>query len=417
LKAQDPRKDILQKIITSDIFQEKGLYQNLLRYLVESSINDITPKEVTVAHDVFQKDMDYKTSEDATVRVHMHTLRNKLEQYYQTEGVSDDLRLYIPKGHYRVRFIKNASKNIPQKRSVKTVYTVVLSILLLLLVIYSILDKVIDSKQLPGFDMTRSRHALWTHFFRNGYPAFVVIGDFLVFHEYNEKLDRSRRIQDYEINTIDELKGYIKKFPENYPEAWNLGELPHNALYNIIDIMPVFLSFGRDLGIAFSTEIDIHFIKNKNIIYFGEFKNLRALTDLVAALPIRFKTLPWWNGTLTFQKDDSLVTLATSRDWEVSRYVTDLGIIAKLPGHNNEGYLILAGFGYNAQIKIVELISHGESLRELEKRIIKVHGSFPEYFTMVFEVKGFDRASTTAELRFFSALDKENYLAGLRPSN
>jgi len=417
LANQDPRKEILHKILTSDIFREKELYQNLLCYLVESSINDITPKEVTVAHDVFQKDMDYKTAENATVRVHMHTLRNKLDQYYQTEGASDELRLYIPKGHYRVKFIINEPKDSPQKRSVKTVYIVVPSILLLLLFIYSNLDKLIYSKQLPGFDITPRNNTLWKHFFHNDHPAFVVIGDFLVFHEYHAKLDRSRRIMDYEINTIDELKRFIKNFPENYPEAWNLGELPHNAIYNIIDIMPVFQSFRRDLGIAFSTEIDINFIKNKNIIYIGEFKNLRVLTDLVAALPIRFKTLPWWNGTLTFQDGDSLVTLSTSRDWEVSRYVTDLGIIAKLPGHNNENYLILAGFGYNAQIKIVEMVSHRESFQDLEKQIMKRHGAFPEYFAMAFEVKGFDRASTTAELRFFSSLDKGKYLADLRPSN
>lgn len=414
---QDNRTEILRKIAASDLFREKEVYLTLIRYLVESSVNDIIPKEVTVAHDVFQKGVDFNAAEDATVRVHMHNLRNKLEQYYQTEGATDALKLYIPKGHYQVKFIKNDSKGLPPKSGVKSVSILVLSVLLLLLSMYTIFVKLASTDRIAKFAITPRNNLLWPLFFRNDYPTFVVIGDFLVFHEYHEKLDRSRRIQDYEINTVDELNGYIKNFPENYPEAWDLGELPHNALYNIIDILPVFRSFGRDLETAFSTEIDINFIKNKNIIYIGEFKNLRVLTDLVAALPIRFKTLPWWNGTLTFQEQDSLVTLNTSRDWEVSRYVTDLGIIAKLPGHNLENYIILAGFGYNAQIKIVELITHKESLRELEKQITNKYGRFPEFFTLAFKVKGFDRASTTAELAFFSALDKESYLSNLRPSH
>ena len=40
---------------------------------------------------------------------------------------------------------------------------------------------------------------------------------------------------------------------------------------------------------------------------------------------------------------------------------------------------------------------------------MEINGEIPDYFTMVFEVKGYDRASTAAELKYFSKIEKEDY--------
>ncbi len=414
--TQDQKEYYVNKILQSEIFRGKELYQKLLRYLVESAFKGAVPKEVTVARDVFHKGREFNASEDAVVRVHMHNLRNKLERYYQIEGQSDLLRIHIPKGHYRIEFIAQANTKPALKTPFRDQLVYLLSALVCLLLIFIIADKIVLSGGYVASDISRHNNKFWQYFFDNDYPTFVVIGDFLVFHEYDSRLDRSRRIQDYMINTADELDEYILKHPENWPQPWDLGELPHNSIYNIIDIYPIFRVFNQDIQIRYTSDIDIDFIKNRNIVYIGEFKNLRALSDLMAALPIRYETLPWWHGTLTFPSNDSLVTKRTTRDWTKSRYVTDLGVIAKLPGNNNENYLIFAGFGYDAQIKIVNIVSHKESLLQFENKIREICGRFPEYFCMAFEVKGFDRASTTAELVFFSVLDKKEYLQKLIPT-
>lgn len=415
MATKDQKLEQLDRILNSSIFQDKELYQNLLRYLVDASFKDITPKEVTVAQEVFNKGSDFNTSEDASVRVHMHNLRNKLEQYYQNEGASDTLKLYIPKGHYKVEFRKKEAKSRVQ-RDRKNAIIVALSVFIMLLLGYVVVDKLVLQKQHQFTGITTTNNYLWSHFFQNDYPSNIVIGDFLIFHEYNEELDRNRRIMDYEINTSEALEEYIQNHPDVYPTAWNLGELPHNAIFNILELQPVFHVFFQKVKLAFTTEIDIDFIKNRNLVYIGEFKNLRALLDLVKALPVQFETLPWWHGRLTFQQNDSLITLETSRDWEKSRYVTDLGILAVVPGQNNENYMIVAGFGYNAQIKIVEIISRKKSLQDLEQHIQTINGQWPDYFVAVFKVNGFDRASTTAELRYFSPIDKNEYLTSPVPT-
>jgi hypothetical protein len=412
LAIQDQRTAFLDKILASDIFRDKELYQSLLRYLVSSSLDGSAPKEILVAQDVFRKGKDFNPSEDSTVRVHMHNLRSRLEHYYRSEGLSDALRIYIPKGHYRVLFLNNHAPVV--SRGNKTVRRGLFLAGLLGLQLASLaLMKGMLEKRYSPFSVIPANDSVWGHFFGNHYPTLVVIGDFLVFHEYHQKLDRSRRIMDYEINTPDELNAYIREHPENEPQAWNLGELPHNAIYNILDLQPVLQSFGREVQIRFTTAIDIDVIKNTNLIYIGEFKNLRALTDLLAPLPFRHETLPWWHGTLTFPEGDSSVTVHTFRDWEVSRQVVDLGVIAKIPGQNNENYMVFAGFGYNAQIKMVEILSHENSLKQMEKRMSEGLGRLPEYFVLIFEVTGFDRASTKADLKYFSSVDREKYLSGL----
>ncbi len=399
----------LTKILETDFFQERELYRKLLNYLVDASLQGITPKEVTIAHEVFNKGPDFNAAEDTTVRVHMHNLRKKLDHYYQHEGKTECIRIVIPKGHYRVKVVEKSATDKKTTSANINRINVIWATLLFIALIYILVDKFYIGHKKQGFSFIESNDPVWGHFFSNAYPAAVVIGDFLVFHEYSPDLNRSRRIQDYEINTKDVLNSYIQSHPENNPENWILGELPHNSLTNLVDIQPVFLSFKQNFEINYTTEIDIDFIKNRNIVYIGEFKNLRALSDLISVLPINYETLPWWHGTISFNTGDSVVTLQTSHDWGVSRYVVDLALVSKLPGQNNENYIIIAGFGYNSQVKAVEMLSHKASLKLLEERIKEIHGHIPPYFIIVLEVTGFDRASTNANIKFFHEVQEDYY--------
>ncbi|MBN1351888.1 helix-turn-helix domain-containing protein [candidate division KSB1 bacterium] len=399
----------LKKILANDFFQEREVYTNLLKYLVQAHLDGITPKEVTIAHEVFNKGTDFNAAEDTTVRVHMYKLRKKLDEYYRSAGQGDPIRIMIPKGHYRVKVVERKGQPAAATSKISRWIIALLLLLLCCATGYIIFDKLYLEQNNRCFDVIDSTDPIWGNFFSNGYVSTVVIGDFLVFHEYHPALKRSRRIQDYSINTKEELKAYIGNYPENLPEEWFLGEVPHNSLINIIDIQPVFLSFKKKVEIRFTTEIDIDFIKNKNIVYIGEFKNLRALSDLIAVLPVNYETLPWWHGKIRFNTGDSVVALQTSHDWGISRYVVDLALVSKLPGKNNENYILIAGFGYNSQVKAVEMLSHKASLHALEEQIESIHGAIPSYFTMVLEVTGFDRASTNAEIKFFQEVQADYY--------
>jgi hypothetical protein len=397
----DKYKTILTPILESSQFKDSEIYQNLLTYLFEAHQNDYTPKEISIAHDVFKKGADFNSTENPLVRVHIHNLRNKLKLYYQSEGREDEFQLAIPKGHYQITLTK---RKAIETKSILSNHRLVLALLIFLAIstLYLSIDKFYFQENPYHDDGLPDNNLLWGHFFDNGMQNSIVIGDFLIFHEFDNALGRVRRIQDYEINTADELEDFIKTNPKRNIEKFPLGEIPHNSIFNILDLQKVFLAYRHKFSIAFSSEINIDYIKRRNVIYMGEFKNLRALSDLIATLPFHYQTLPDWNGIISFTQNDSLVTLRAEHDWRISRYVVDLGIIAKLPGQNNENYLLVMGFGYNSQIKLIDMICNKISLQKLETQIITANnGKIPKYFFSVYKVVGFDRASTTAKMEFF----------------
>lgn len=283
----DKYKTILTRILESSQFKGSELYQNLLTYLFEAYQNDYKPKEISIAHEVFKKGADFNSAENPLVRVHMHKLRNKLKLYYQSDGREDEFQLTIPKGHYRITITK---RKAIETKSILSNHRLVLAALIFLAIstLYLSIDKFYFQDSSYHDDGLPNNNLLWGHFFDNGMQNSIVIGDFLIFHEFDDALGRVRRIQDYEINTEDELERFIQTNPKRNIAEFPLGEIPHNSLFNIVDLQKVFLAYEHKFSISFSNEIDIDYIKRRNVIYVGEFKNLRVLSDLIATLPFHY---------------------------------------------------------------------------------------------------------------------------------
>jgi hypothetical protein len=61
-------------------------------------------KEYTVGLDVFGKPSTYDPRQESVVRMHVGRLRQKLTEYYRTEGVEDPVLLDLPKGGFALTF-------------------------------------------------------------------------------------------------------------------------------------------------------------------------------------------------------------------------------------------------------------------------------------------------------------------------
>src|SRR5277367_1585788 len=96
----------IQRIIQSKAFRTSELHRNLLQYLSEKSLAGTADglKEYTVGLDVFAKPASYDPRQESVVRMHVARLRQKLAEYYRTEGVNDAVIVDLPKGGFRVTF-------------------------------------------------------------------------------------------------------------------------------------------------------------------------------------------------------------------------------------------------------------------------------------------------------------------------
>jgi pimeloyl-ACP methyl ester carboxylesterase len=76
---------------------------SLLRYLVEAEVNGAARRltQTDIAIDVFKRDERFDPSVDSIVRVEMGRLRNKLREFYTTQGADDPVVFELPKGRYR----------------------------------------------------------------------------------------------------------------------------------------------------------------------------------------------------------------------------------------------------------------------------------------------------------------------------
>ena len=92
----------LDRISAGSAFATSGRMPALLRHLVEAELNgsSLRLSQTSIAIDVFNRDQHFDPAVDSIVRVEMGRLRNKLREYYTTEGSGDPVVFAVPKGRY-----------------------------------------------------------------------------------------------------------------------------------------------------------------------------------------------------------------------------------------------------------------------------------------------------------------------------
>lgn len=97
-------REELGRVMASETFRNSESLRRLLAYLADAyeagTARDL--KEYAIGRDVLGKPADYDPRVDASVRVQIGRLRQRLEQYYQTEGAGSTLQIHLPKGHFEL---------------------------------------------------------------------------------------------------------------------------------------------------------------------------------------------------------------------------------------------------------------------------------------------------------------------------
>jgi len=97
--------DRVEHILESEALQNSEILKRLLRFLAEKTANGEGDqlKEYTIAVDAMDKPSTYDPRHDSAVRIQVGRLRQKLAEYYRTEGKGDSVVVDLPKGHFKLR--------------------------------------------------------------------------------------------------------------------------------------------------------------------------------------------------------------------------------------------------------------------------------------------------------------------------
>ncbi len=187
---------LAEEIIESRALGRSKVYASLLRYLVSSAIRGTSPKEIEVAIDVLGRDTDFDVTRDAAVRVYIHQLRKKLDQYYENHDVP--CRLLIPKGEYTVEVIEQtpapdnpATRTDPVPPGARPerrhYWAVAATVLLAANLMYWLAT---DRWSGSGIAETAGQHPTWAAVLDDDVPILVVMGDYYIFAELDDAGNR-----------------------------------------------------------------------------------------------------------------------------------------------------------------------------------------------------------------------------------
>lgn len=176
----------VERILHSEIFRNSEGLRRLLRFLAERTAAGEADqlKEYTIGVDGLGKPATYDTHHDAAVRIQVGRLRQKLAEYYHTEGKQDPFIIELPKGQFRLTCEARAAPEtpaippMPASRWRPAALTLgAVSLVLLAWSIYSGILLIWRSPPTSRAEWTPELNQLWRGFTSTDRPVTVVIAD------------------------------------------------------------------------------------------------------------------------------------------------------------------------------------------------------------------------------------------------
>jgi hypothetical protein len=102
----------LDSVLNSETFGRAGNLAKTLNFICEKYFEGSTDdvREYDIAVHALGRSKDFDPQIDTVVRVTVHFLRKRLEQYYRTEGAEHEVQIHVRIGRYSPRFVRKANR-------------------------------------------------------------------------------------------------------------------------------------------------------------------------------------------------------------------------------------------------------------------------------------------------------------------
>lgn len=398
----------------SELFSRSEVMRRLFDFLAECSLAGKAPKEIEIAIDVFGKDASFAVMQDAAVRVNIHKLRRKLDEYYATTGRGEAARLVIPRGEYRL--VLKMTDSAPQEqtpvepadasanpaplsdsRVSRRIPWRAVSALLAILLLNVIAWVAIWPEFSPAareLDRVRA-NPLWKGILADALPILVVAGDYYVFGELDEhSLGVQRLIRDFEIDSRSDLDLFLAGKPslvDRYMDV-SLQYLPTSTAHMLRRLLPVLAYAEPDrVRVILASELTPSMLKSSHVVYIGLLSSLGILREL-AFDASRFDIGDSYDELLDRRNGRRYVSEAASSVEQRGTY-RDYGYLSTYTGGAGNHIVIIAGTRDVAAVHTAEMTTQSAALAQLVKQ-----AGTAQNFEALYAVDALDRTNLGGRL-------------------
>jgi hypothetical protein len=114
-KNHSLEKAEVEHVLASGIFDRSPGLAQLLTYVCNKYLEGRAAevKEYNIAVEALGRPQSFDQKKDSSVRVQFHRLRDRLHEYYQSEGAAHPVRIEIPQGQYIPQFVHVDAPSAP----------------------------------------------------------------------------------------------------------------------------------------------------------------------------------------------------------------------------------------------------------------------------------------------------------------
>lgn len=355
----------IQRILQSKAFRTSEVHRNLLSYLAEKSLSGDADslKEYTVGLDVFAKPASYDPRQESTVRMHVARLRQKLSDYYRTEGVDDPIVVDLPKGGFRVVFETKQSAAVvaePQETTVEPAgparparywFEVVLVAALLVAAGTAIyfgmkLWQVQNSKPAGSAQVTPELRELWEPLIDSNRPLIVAVST-------------------------------------ARPEASSVGAA--SSLFRLGEFLG---SLKTNIQVLQSDQIEAPEVAMGNVVFLGRMVENRQMQAMSEGRPFVLDAAGIHN-TQPLAGEPAL--FADKLPGDPSDTEESYALISRVPGlYGNGQVLYLSGNRVASITGGVQAFTDSQFAQNLVAKMKNAHGKLPSFYQVVLRVRSMD---------------------------
>lgn len=402
-------------IVASGALGRSRSYSRLLQFLVESSAQGRTPKEVEIATEVFGRGPEFDPGQDSMVRVYAHNLRQKLDTFYADAGRDESRRIVIPRGEYRVMLHAGDEAQVapgPPRAQVPPHWqrpAIAVALVLAGLVIGMLLA---PSAQRPVSVFEEvAASALWAGMLDDDVPVLVVVGDYYIFAELDEQGNVARLVREFGINSprdLDDFMMYEADLDARYMDL-DLTYLPRATASALLDVLRVLYTTDKSVQVVSMSELNVSRLRNNHILYVGYISALDRLMDFVFSAS-QLRVGDTYDELV--HRDSGTVYASSAGLPAVFRNYRDYGLYSTFPGPSGHRVAVVAGTRDTGLMHVAYALTNSGQVRSIE-RATDIGGAADSLaFELLFEVIGVDRTNLDGTLVHAASLDHEPIWTG-----